>query len=68
MTDISGVHDGREIPAEFLEDAKRSFELGQYDGLRALKQCCDCSVVTGTIIGIGIIYHFMNALSLKPYP
>lgn len=35
IIDIEGVHDGREIPEALLNDARKSYEIGGYDGLKA---------------------------------
>jgi len=35
IIDIYGIHDGREIPEVFLEDARKSYEVGGYAGLKA---------------------------------
>ncbi len=35
IIDIEGVHDGREIPEVLLNDARKSYEIGEYDGLKA---------------------------------
>jgi len=34
IIDIEGIHDGREIPKVLLNDARKSYEIGGYDGLR----------------------------------
>ncbi len=35
VIDIEGVHDGREIPTVLLNDARKSYEIGRYNGLKA---------------------------------
>ena len=35
IIDLEGIHDGREIPEVFIEDARKSYEVGRDKGLEA---------------------------------